>query len=346
MNWTPEAIEIFDKYAGKIYDHELAAMLNCKVSEIRKRRRKYNIKGKGAIIYPEEVLLYVKDNFRKMANREMAIKLNEMGYSFMREKDISIIIYHHQLVRTEADRKFIRSQPYYKQIKLAAIYKAHETRSPKIGAIVYGDWKKRKQWLIKLDQAKYRPYAKYLWEQTHGHIPFGMRVDWIDENAPLTVDNLQLIKYVKETIPIGGITAWKHDGKKRELIKTGEGEYQLLLPYLWRKHKGEIPPGMWVEKINPDGPSEIENLQLTRVTVFDEGVKNLTDWYVVGVINRHVIDPNTKEDNRKDQALINMMRKSIELKRAIKAIENEQQQSARGSSSDNEMEGTSKVDDQ
>lgn len=281
-------------------------------------------------VYPKEVVGFVKSNYKSMSDRVMQLKLMELFPALhFSPKTIATIRKENNLPKSLK--------------KTLAFLKVHETRSPKIGAILYKDYHGNKQWVIKIAPNKWRHYACHVWRQVYGNKPYGFTVDWIDEKGPLVITNIQLVKTHPDPMAVGGITTWRHEGRLREMIKTAPGVYEVLLPYLWRKYHGEIPAGKWVAKIDPNKPSAIDNLRLVCGETIANGSRNLDDWYVVarlslennkgfgavlksGIVDQEIVD-----------ALIATKRENIILKREAKIKSNERD--TEGSSVDNAMEG-------
>lgn len=291
--------------------------------------------------YPDEVVEVVREFYKTLPNKEIRDILVKQfpGYKFPKSI-VQCICSFHRFIRSPEDRKVLMKRLVDTGVKRNATIKQHEGKCNKIGDVRFAFYSSRKQWIIKLGPKKHQPYAIYLWVKLHRKVPGGYRVDWIDEKKALTIDNLHLIKFNEDRIPIGGITTWKNGNRRRELIKTAEGKYELLLPYLWRKYNGEIPAGLYVEKVDPFKATTIENLRLTRHRVFDEGSQNLHDWYVKATLSK------AYPEGEIPATIMNWQRGKIKLLREIKKKLNELNAgNTQGGSPDNQVEGTCTKDD-
>lgn len=287
---------------------------------------------------------YVRDKFRTTPDTEIL--------AFLRLKYPSTIFPDHfvgrlrnelGLKRSEADLRKVMDRLVATGVKKRAVKKGYDTSSrAKRPAVAQRTHNGKRDWYIRLGRGKYKKYALWLWEQEHG--PFTNAVftaTWIDPNGPLTIDNVKKIYKDKKAIPIGTVTTWLHEGKYREVIKLDEGKYELYLPYLWRKHYGEIPPGKHVAKINPDLPTTIENLQLTYSDFLEKGVVNLDDWYIAATIknlNRDLSE-ETLQIMTSSKEQLQLQRKKIELAREIKALSKNEQSTTRDTTN-KPVEGT------
>lgn len=281
------------------------------------------MKGRRRIEYSEEIVNFIRDRFRMMPDREIHELLSVQFPQYAHDpRMVRKIRDRFGLKRTNKDKEVIMKRLVKQGVKRQAVFKMHETKGhAKDGDIRFQFYSNRVQWVIRIN-GKYTQYAAYLWEQHYGEkLKSPYCAEWIDLEKPLTIENLRKRKYAKSVIPIGGITSWKHEDRTRELIKLGDGNYQLLLPYLWRQHYGEIPPGMWVEKINPDKPTTIENLQLTRDTTLENGTKDLKDWYITGLLSKGK-SKEYIELLKEDKDLIALEAATIKLQRLIKEWEN------------------------
>jgi hypothetical protein len=255
------------------------------------------------------------------------------------------------LKRTEEDQRKVMDRLVKTGVKKKAIEKGYKNSRAKKPQVRQRTMNGKKDWYIWLGPRKFKKYAIWLWEQEHG--PFTnatFTATWIDPEGPLTIENVKKVYRDVKAIPIGTITTWLHEGKYREVIKLGEGKYELYLTYLWRQHYGEIPPGKHVAKINPDLPTTIENLHLTSSDFLEKGVKNLDDWYIEATLRNmnRGLSPETLQILTSSKENIALQRKKIELAREIKAeikaLSNEQ--STTRDTTNSSVEGTPTQDEE
>jgi hypothetical protein len=290
----------------------------------------------------EKAKKYIEEHYRQMSDKEVCAELHKLygeECSKVTPGNVKNYRQNRKLKRTKEDLRKLMDKLVASGVKRDAIIKQHQLHGRKNGDLALKTIDGKKEWCIRLGPDYYRRYCLYLYEMNYGAPQGNSHPVWKDPNGPLTIDNIVLVNHQANTYPIGSITTWKHEGKVRELIKTTTG-WQLYLPYLWRLHYGEMPGGMWVEKIDPAGPSEISNLRLTRCTTLADASKNLDDWYIEVVLGKDLSDDN--KDLAKDPTLIALQRLKIELQRELKAFKDGKK--TRGSA-DQKLEGPSASND-
>jgi len=312
--WTRQEEEFLMAHFNKLSIKELAIKLGKYQVGIHAR---YKFIKK--LTFP--VIDFIASNYKVLPNKEIFEIVTQMFPDVKLElKHIGAVCEVYQYIRTPEDMSVIMNRLVETGVKRKALLTGHITRgTAQDGDIRFKLHSGRWQWVIK-QNGLWRKYAKYLWRLHKKETPKNYRAEWIDPQKPLTIDNLHLVKNNVEKFLIGDVTTWLHEGKRREIIKVGSGEYRLLLPYLWRQNYGEIPPGQWVAKIDPNKPTTIENLYLTHDKTIGEGSKNLEDWYIIGLLTKGK-DETFKEAIKNDPDRINIKRKLIEASRIIKSIE-------------------------
>lgn len=272
-----------------------------------------------ANLYPEAVVEYIKEHFRTMPNRAMLEAIRAQGF-VVSDNVVHSIMAKHKLKRTAEDKKCIMKVLVKTGVKSKAVLKGHlESRDTlKDGQVGYRRFGDKKHWVIRIASGQYRIYAYYLWELKNLEVPAKHHLEWIDENAPLTLENIKVVKNNIPELDIGAITHNMHEGRLREYIKVGQGNFQFHETYLWKKYYGDLPSGHYVALIDPDKPITIDNLELRSTSRIAEGAETLADWWVVGTMNQGS-SPEAKAKLRAMPVLIEIQRLRLQLNRALKS---------------------------
>ena len=282
----------------------------------------------------DEIFAIIKSCYKILTNKEVIEEIQKVYPDFTANPCwVKNILRRYNIQRTAEDHKNVTKRLVELGVKKKALEKGHITRGSRVVGEVYfmSFQKKPHNWYIITPKGP-RVYAKYLYKKHFGKIPYLSKVEWIDLNKKPTIDNIRVVPKDMGQMKIGSTCKWIHEGHLREFIKTGPAKFELLLPYIWRQAGREIIPGMWIAKIDPDGPAVIENLQMIRSYAIDSGAQNLSDWFIKMVLTKRGFKPEdiTEED-------IKFQRTILELKRAIK----ENDEHSRSNSSDPSMEGPS-----
>lgn len=305
---------------------------------------------KKADLYPAAAVEYVKANFRTMPNKMVYENLQALGFIVSRHVCVSIMN-KHDLKRTPEDLKAIMKVLVNTGVKRNAIIKGHKEsrdslKDGEVGFRWHGD--NRKIWVIKLAPGQYRNYLYYVWEQANRYVPSKHHLEWIDDSAPLTIDNIRVVKNNIHEQEIGQITTRPRLGRMREYIKTGPDQFLLHETYVWQQNHGEIPNGYHVAIKNPEKPITIDNLELRHNSRIAEGAANLLDWWVAGTINKG-LSPEAKAALRQDADTLEIQRLRLELSRELKSKHGNARGNTPGPSTDttdNTVEGTPSENDQ
>lgn len=284
-----------------------------------------------------EVEQYIIDNYGTLSNKELCENLRALYPN----DEITIytprfILFKNKLKRTKEERSFLMEKLVAAGVKRDAVIKQHKDsgKGKKVGDLFWSRYSnsKEKILLIYLGVRKWKPYKIWLWEQTYGKVPNTHCIILKDPNAPITIDNLEMIKKGAPTkFKIGDILIWKRLGVYREYIKTGPDKYELYMPYLWKLNGREIPPGQYVTKKDPNAPTTIDNLECRLVeSGIVVGNRTLPEWVL---LNHCTKSKEIKEHLKQMPEVLAVIKKNIQLKKQAKEYARK--------SENNELEGTS-----
>ena len=203
LNWTPEQYSIFNEFVGKITDKELSIKMSASYSSVYYKRRQNNIPAKGDEIYTKEHEQFIKEHCEAVSRRELLEllsarfpndKFNKLGIRALikrlglnRTKEQTL-----EIIKRDKESGFCKKTSQKASITLTKI---------KVGDIVKircGSGKR--MWFIKMEGRKnFKLYHRYLWEKHFGPIPRGYYVAIKDNTQAITIDNLQLEKYLKKS---------------------------------------------------------------------------------------------------------------------------------------------------
>lgn len=297
--------------------------------------------------FPQEAIDFVKANYRTMGNKQLTEAIRALGV-VIGDRTVNYILYEYRLIRTPEERAFLVSELVRLGIKRNAVYKMHKTKgSLKVGDIGFRKYVTSYRWVIKVAPKKFRILQYWLWEKAGRTIDKSHHLEWIDENGPHTIDNIKVVKTNRNEKPPGWVYKWLHEGVIREYVKLANGNIILHETYLWCLHRGEVPPGYYVAKIDPEKPIEIDNLELRNTSQYAKGATELPDWWVAGTIN-HGLSKEEKEKLLQDKDAIEIQRLRIELRRQIMSLHGKSSGNTPGdtpNSTDNPVAGTSADDE-
>lgn len=203
LNWTPEQYSIFNEFVGKITDKELSIKMNASYHSVSHKRRQNNIPPKGDEIYTKEHEQFIRDHCTTISLRELVElltarfpndKFNKFGIRTVikrlglnRTKEQTL-----EIIKRDKESGFCKKTSQKAAITLTKI---------KVGDIVKIRCGSGKRMVfIKMEGRKnFKLYHRYLWETHFGEIPKGYYVAIKDNAKDITIDNLQLEKYLKNS---------------------------------------------------------------------------------------------------------------------------------------------------
>lgn len=203
--WKEIEKKIFFKHAGKIPDEELAKLINKPFSVVRNYRHYHKIPLKKKPIYTEEMLQYIRDNYRIMSNQELADNLMLQDPHLQISKHaIRGVMVDINCIRTKEEIRRVIERCIERGVFLAAAKKAAKKMTKHQPGVVfnypYGNSNNLRQ-CIKVEDSdkpgeyKIILYEKYVWQQHHPNEKRSGVITRIDPNKPITIDNLYIKRY-------------------------------------------------------------------------------------------------------------------------------------------------------
>lgn len=194
--WTKFEENFIQANFFKLQNRQLAIMLGLSISLLRWKCYDMGLKRMELEYWSEEQIDFLKDNYRKYGDMELALMYEELWpkNKTWTLKHIEKKRMYLNLKRTKEELDAIREG--HKQMGVFALgsKKTWATRgTASIGHKVLWQQNGRQYVAIKTEKG-YVPYARWLYQQTYGEIPEGYKVRLIDgDPLNVVVENMELV---------------------------------------------------------------------------------------------------------------------------------------------------------
>lgn len=209
--WKCIKLLLFNKFAGKIKDAQLALLLGARRNYIITRRTQAGIPVFRQPIFTVQQQLFIVKNYKHVSNREIVENLEKQSpgkkYSIF---SIRELLKSKGLNRTKEETNTIIARDNQNGFNAARAKRAAETnRKRQIGDIYYSHYGKGKKGdpvlCIMTEGHKLKRYEMHLYEQHFGPVPNFMHVVLKDPYGPIIPDNL--VTKRRSTFNVGQLAA-------------------------------------------------------------------------------------------------------------------------------------------
>ncbi|MGM8362112.1 hypothetical protein ACSV4D_09380 [Flavobacterium sp. ARAG 55.4] len=207
----------------------------------------------GKVVFSDQDVQFIKDNFHKMTNDELAAALN-CKKTIVRTKAYSLGLKRIEMEYWTPTQVLFLKENYQNigDVELAEIFE--------------NEWPKNKPWTKKHIEKKRRylglKRSKTALQEVHlrnkisGRLAVANKKRW-----EITGSN-----------PIGTILFWNTNGYQMAHIKTENG-YVHYSRWLWKQHYGEVPPGFNI--VRKEGCPEIPTIEfLEQISNAELAIRN------------------------------------------------------------------------